>query len=294
MRSETDNLTPPLAWVGSKRRWAHLIAQAFREESKAEQAGLYVEPFVGSGAVALAVARANSARAIQLSDASAPLISWWQACVRDPEDLIASVAAQVEPMLAAWREGDRDAAYVTYRALRERASDGDPAAFQIVNRCGYRGIWRTSVTGRCNSPLASHCPAGLTSVVRAEQIRSAATVLGAAHVAVERCDAWDVPVAQGPTWLYLDPPYLGTFTGYGRQWRHDDQSRLIAMALRWYAAGALVLISQPWQLETDWLAAGARRIGTFPRHEAMRPSPIKIRDPEQSTVDVLLALGGAQ
>lgn len=220
---------PPVKWAGGK---AGLIQQ-FEPLFPRVDWSLYVEPFVGGGAVLFHLL---PQRAV-LIDNNEELINFYQV-LRD----------HLELLLVDLRRHENTAEYYyRIRALDpgqltpvERAS-----RFLYLNKTGYNGLWRVNGKGRHNVPFGRYehpnivDEPNLRLVSRA--IARAELILGDFSLALH--------YAEPGTFVYMDPPYhplseTARFTGYTRAgFGEEDQRRLADVFRQLDRRGCLVMLS---------------------------------------------------
>ena len=216
-----------MRYQGGKARHADAIA----EQIEALRGGrdTYLEPFVGSAAVASKVVPAF--REVILGDALEDVALLWAAVV----------------------DGWRPPATVTeteYRALRE----APPSALRgfVGVGCSYGGKWFGGYAREGGRDFAAEAARSVSR--RAAGLDSAAVV----HADYRAFEFLAGPHAV----IYCDPPYAGT-TGYAGvgPFDHDEFWRTVT---RWSARGALVLVSEyaaPPRWRPAWTAARRTQIG---------------------------------
>lgn len=225
---------PFLKWAGGKRAvLAHLRPRLLPVQ------GRYHEPFLGGGAVFLALASEGAIRAgATLSDANPRLIATWRAVRDRPEALLQRLAAHAE---AHGREH--------FLAQRERDIDAEDeveqAAWMIyLNKSGFNGLYRVNRTGRFNVPFG-RCQK--PAFVQPGRIRAVSRLLQGVELLCQDFEATLESVGPHDT-VYLDPPYLPnrptgftcyTVGGFGL----FDQRRLARRAVALRARGCRVVVS---------------------------------------------------
>lgn len=199
---------PFLRWAGGKRR----ILDDVLNESP-DRCERWVEPFVGAGAVFLGC---TAPRGV-LSDVNSELIE----TLRAVRDYCPDVCAALE-----WYTFDRQ----TYQDVRDEDPWSLPpieraARMIYLNRTGFNGLYRVNRRGRFNTPFGgrSTLDHAIRVMPRASERLQAATL----HVrdwraALARVEAGD--------FVYLDPPYHGTFTAYSGHGFGEDAQRELAGA----------------------------------------------------------------
>lgn len=218
-------LRPPLRWVGGKRKMA--IDLAARCEALRAPEGYYFEPFLGSGAVSLAMPFGLK---MILGDASKPLGYLWWWLMREPEAIAEYARGFGVEVGDNWN--DRDG-YVELRLQhnQEPFSDDDwrPSArfLWLMHTC-FNGVYRENGQGYFNVPWGKR-RAGVPS---ASELRAIAN-----HADADIRPGWDfedvLREAQAGDVAFIDPPYDGdatAFTGYvAKAFGPEEQERLCAV-----------------------------------------------------------------
>jgi DNA adenine methylase len=194
--------TPPLKSQGIKTKLVPFIAQSISWDPGTD--GRWIEPFVGTGSVALNLA---PPRAL-LADANPHVIGVLRAIQRGQINAV-SVKEDLTRMgeiLA--REGQ-----TYYYDIRTRFNElGDPLDFLFLNRASFNGIIRFNKKGGFNTPFG-HKPerfrgAFLTKI--ANQVAWTQSRMAGKDWQFEVCD-WRKSLASATErdFVYLDPPYIG-------------------------------------------------------------------------------------
>lgn len=252
-------LDPAIKWAGSKR-WAIPLLQ----ELYAPHRGCrLVEPFAGSGAVALGLA---PERAL-LADVNLHLINF-HVRLRDPRpfDLIMSPEAST---YYAYRDWFNALIATEAGSMSARAAE----LFYYLNRTGFNGLCRFNASGGYNVPHGKY----KTVNYRVDFSEYAAAMRDWAlmHATFDR-----VPVADDD-FVYLDPPYDDGFTAYsGRAFTWEDQVRL---AERFAAHPGPVVASNR---ATERVLHLYRGLG-FDVHTVAAPRSISARGDRESALEML-------
>lgn len=236
---------PFLKWAGGKTRLVPAIGAVVPLTAKR-----LVEPFVGSGAVALNLGMPANL----LADTNADLIAVYQRLRDAPEIFIAECAGLFSP--------EANSATVYYQRRDEFNATSDPARraplFVYLNRHGYNGLCRYNASGGFNVPFGRYAAPRLP----AEEMR-------AFHSLLQRCtllhaDFRAVLAQAGPgDFVYCDPPYVpasatANFTAYARTaFGPSEQRELAACCDAARQRGAIVALSNHDTPETRALYAGA-------------------------------------
>ena len=143
--SNSSERVPPkqfLKWVGNKQRFAEQIAAIFPLEYN-----LYIEPFVGSGAVLGAMSPHKGIA----GDALKPLIDLWTLLKNDPEKVYEYYARNHALVLK-----DKPK---TYKKIRDSYNE-NPNGLDLLflSRACYGGIVRFTKQGKMSTPPGAHTP----------------------------------------------------------------------------------------------------------------------------------------
>lgn len=213
---------PFLRWAGSKRASVPRLIAALPYA----KLDIYVEPFLGAGALLIALAQQSRFGSAIVSDSNPELMHAWRQ--------VRSNLAAVLRAHAQWAETED--AYYAVRAF-EPASPAERAArFLYLNRSSFNGLWRVNAASGMNVPFGKQFipldVENLTFVSRLLQ-RENVQILDAqdyadtinwvhANVLSGRPAGGDSFGADGlsgrAVLVYLDPPYFPirgeSFTGY--------------------------------------------------------------------------------
>lgn len=264
---------PWLRWAGGKRTLApKLVVEILKTSPK-----LYIEPFLGGGAVALALPRELPK---VLSDVNPHLIDCWL-CMRN---LAGTLYRELDDVVAGY--GNGQTGYIKARDEFNRMSRNPrkmwarrSAIFMYLNARCFNGLWRTNSHGFFNVPFGKldkprsfHWDDDFTPAASA---LSHATIYNDHYALVlgrELGDRLKRPMKYGDVEgakrcmenvaIYADPPYDGTFDGYAKDGFGEEDQRLLRDQLaNCAAAGAAVwtsnsdtplireLYSGGWQIE---------------------------------------------
>jgi DNA adenine methylase len=187
----------------------------------------YLEPFAGGAALFFAL-RPTTAT---LSDANADLVAVYRRLQTRPETLIAELEQHRRAhcrehyyrMRACWNAGERS-----------------PATFLYLNKTCFNGLWRVNRRGEFNVPMGRYAA---PKICDAPGLRAAAAALDG--IWVHTCDYREtMRSAQAGDFVYADPPYDGTFTGYTAGGFTDvDQAELAYEVRRCVERDVAVMLS---------------------------------------------------
>ena len=216
MTGPMPKLPHPIPYQGSKRRLASLIGSHLPGEIDS-----WYEPFAGSAAMALWVARYRQPRRVVLGDSLVPMMQLWDAILRQPQHSARRYAE-------IWHgQQPDDASY--FSQVRERFNQsGDPIdLLYLLCRCVKNAV-RFNAAGRFTQSVDKR-RLGMQPGRMLLAMEGAAALL--ACRAETRAGDWlDCLADAGPRdVVYLDPPYFGTSTGRDRRYAEVmTQDRLIA------------------------------------------------------------------
>lgn len=228
-------VTPVVKWVGGKRQ---LLPEIIALRPK--RITTYCEPFLGGGAVLLAL---QPKRAL-VNDLNADLMTVYQVIKEDVEGLITWLSRHENSPEYFYRIRDLDRDQAAYQELTdlERAS-----RLLYLNKTCYNGLFRVNLAGQFNSPFGSYKK---PNIVNAPVLRAVSHYFNTADITFT-CQDFAQVLAKLPkgSFAYLDPPYdpvsdTASFTGYNRGgFGREEQLRLKACCDQLDARGIRFLLS---------------------------------------------------
>jgi DNA adenine methylase len=232
---------PPIKWAGGKTQLLPLLLERIPSTWNPET-DLYVEPFVGGGALFFALQPKNAI----LNDANAELMNTCQELRDQPEEVITA--------LQRFQENYRRAPELYYYEIRGAGqicgAIGNAARFIFLNKAGFNGLYRVNKAGQFNVPWGKNPK---VTICDADNLRLCSAALRGAILRSEDVLGQESPLRgcdPSKTLIYCDPPYVpvsktSNFTAYtAAGFAYADQLRLLARAVEWRAAGAHVILSQ--------------------------------------------------
>lgn len=264
---------PFLKWAGGKTKLVPIIRGLVPAEAKR-----LIEPFVGSGAVALNL----DLPAAILADRNADLMGLYRELKRGGKRFIARCAELFTP------EANSAEVYYARRAEFNATKDRrrKAALFVYLNRHGYNGLCRYNSRGGFNVPFGRYVAPGFPGVA-----------LSAFHQRLAGCqleaaDFRPILAAAGPgDFVYCDPPYVpasntANFTAYSRTaFGPAEQAALAAAGRAAAQRGACVVISNHDNPTTRELYADADE-----RHELLVGRRISCRPGGRTAVPELIVV----
>ena len=210
-------VAPFLKWVGGKRQIMPEIEQYLPKGIK-----LYIEPFIGGGAVFFHLQPKNAI----INDFNTELVNVYRVIKDDIENLILALEKHKnEPQyFYRIRALDRTKEFVNLSSV-ERAS-----RIIYLNKTCYNGLYRVNNSGEFNSPFGKYKN---PNIVNAPTLRAVNFYLNFNNIRIENTDYETIlQEADKNSFVYLDPPYhpiseSSNFTGYIQGgWDESDQIRL--------------------------------------------------------------------
>ena len=210
---------PPIKCQGIKTKLVPFILGSIKWNGK----GRWIEPFVGSGVVAL---NASPLRA-HLTDANVHVIRFYKD--------IAEGSVTAETVREYLRtEGDllAEKGDEHYYYVRDRFNDNPSSLdFLFLNRSCFNGVIRFNRKGRFNVPFCKKPQRFRQAYVTkiANQVSHLESVMIGCDWHFEATD-WRECLAQATEndFVYADPPYAGRHTDYFSNWDEQQEAQLLS------------------------------------------------------------------
>ncbi|WP_198409851.1 DNA adenine methylase [Thiomonas arsenitoxydans] len=208
---------PPIKIQGIKTKLVPWIADAINWHGQ----GRWIEPFMGSGAVALNIA---PPRAL-LCDTNEHLVRFYQGVQRGDITSM-SVRAFLEEEGAKLLAVGEDHFYEIRKRFNEHKS---PLDLVFLNRSCFNGIMRFNKKGGFNVPFCRKPERFRQALITkiCNQVSWAAKVMHGKEW-VFKCQPWRETLAQASAddFVYLDPPYIGRHADYYNKWSEQEADEL--------------------------------------------------------------------
>lgn len=264
-------MKPLLKWVGGKTQLLNEVLQEIPDNIS----GTYHEPFVGGGSVLLAVLERSRPRGgVVASDANGTLIDLWRQVRDDPESLWQQVSQMVGELAQLEEETQKKEWF--YNLRNSFNADRTPAKFLVLNKTCFRGLWREGPSG-FNVPYGNYKK---PEVLNRQHLMDVHRLIQGVDF---RNQGWQESLAavQKNDWVYMDPPYCETFTGYTRgAWSPEDHQDLFT-AVRGLSSGWVMSNS-----DTQPVQVGLGGHGVWRVVEAKRA--INSKNPGEKANEVLI------
>ena len=210
-------LVPPLKCQGIKTK----LVPAIQKVAETREYTRWIEPFCGSGVVALNV----QPKKALLCDTNIHIISLYQSIQSGR-----ITAPIVKEFLTSEGEKLKKQGEPYYYEVRTRFNEtGSPLDFLFLNRSCFNGVIRFNRKGKFNVPYC-HKPerfaqAYVTKITN--QVRQIAQVLSTVEWTFEVSDFREtLAQAKAGDFVYADPPYAGRHVDYFNSWSEDDEAAL--------------------------------------------------------------------
>lgn len=208
----------------------------------------YAEPFLGGGAIFLALlrrGRLDDVDSLVLTDSSAPIVQAWYWVQKDPKLLIEAIGQFKVDDKVFYHTRDR------YNA-REFSGIEAAAAVIFLSRCGFNGVWRTNKSGGYNAPWGDK-EDDYKVVDPKNLLEISSRIQGARIEKIDFEEVLNTPNFFRPgSLVYFDPPYVPTsstsftaFTEHGFSIT-KDQERLAVLFEKLAESGA-----SPYESNSD-------------------------------------------
>lgn len=214
---------PPIKSQGIKTKLVPFIFRSISWDGE----GVWIEPFLGTGAVAFNAAPRKALAA----DTNRHLIQFYrfvQAGKITPRLTKLFLEAEGAKLLS---KGERH-----FYEVRDRFNkDGDPLDFLFLNRSCFNGMIRFNRKGHFNVPFCRKSdrfrPAYVTKIVH--QVEWLSQVISSGDWQFEVAD-WRPVLEQAgkKDFAYLDPPYIGRHTDYYDSWDEQKADELASKLRR--------------------------------------------------------------
>ena len=224
---------PFIKWAGGKGQLLEQLSALLPKDIKDRQGLVYVEPFVGGGAMLFYMLSnyTNITHAI-VNDLNGDLVKTYKAIRDCPDELIRELSKMQKAFYACHTEDERKQLFLSKRERYNTRNAGDietAALFIFLNRTCFNGLYRVNSKGLYNVPFGK---AEKPLICDEETIRADSKLLQ--KVEILNGDFEDVGKrVKGRAFYYFDPPYrpltqTASFTAYSKEGFGDDQQKRLA------------------------------------------------------------------
>jgi DNA adenine methylase len=229
-------LSPLVKWVGGKRKLAERIGKYL----PAEIEGSYYEGFVGGAGLLCHLQTQGRVKGpVVLADFNYDLINLYRTVKQALPAHLRSLSLYEKVYNSSPRKAEE-----LFHRVRDEWNCGirTPDRFVFLKKTCFNGLWRENRHGVFNVGWGKYP----TFSVPEEEHRQWHHFLNDHNALLVAGDTlkWDMPLPKAGDVVYLDPPYVDTFSAYTAEgFSMADQSRLLTMACEWDAAGVCVAMS---------------------------------------------------
>jgi DNA adenine methylase len=226
-----QHVVPVIKYAGGKRR---IMAKLMANFPNADEFNNYHEPFLGGGSVFMELYNSGVLRnkRVYLSDTMDPLMNMYNIIKTHPRDLITELKRELI------YKNDR-LHYIENRKRFNRLKHIAPivmthdekveyaALFMYLNKVCFNGMYRENKCGDYNVPFGAQKTPNITNE---DNILTLSRCLGDnPSIKIECCDyRRTLENAQTGDFIYIDPPYYKTFTGYNKESFDENAQRHLA------------------------------------------------------------------
>jgi DNA adenine methylase len=208
------NFKPFLKWVGGKTR---LIPQYEELGLIPAEFNTYFEPFLGGGAMFFHLQNIGLINRALLSDLNKDLVNTYKE-VKD------NLSKLKQVLLKDFAEAHNKEFFEEVRNKQFKSDVYNAAKFIYLNKACRSGMYRVNKSGSFNVPF------GLPgqTIYQPELLTNSNLALNSNNVAVVNTSFFNIShLPQPGDFVFLDPPYHGTFNGYNKSpFGEDEQVKL--------------------------------------------------------------------
>jgi DNA adenine methylase len=226
--SQSNQAKPFLKWAGGKRQLLGDITNSLPPGIR-ENDFVYVEPFVGSGAVLFWFLNnfTNISKAI-INDVNTDLINCYISVKVNVNQLIARLKSLEEQYFSYPLESDRKLFFLEKRAeynLRKADDLGQSALLIFLNKTCYNGLYRVNSKNEFNVPFGKYKNPKICDMPNLKAVNAA---LEKVSILNTDFSATLEHVQNANSFFYFDPPYKpisksASFNTYSKRGFGDDE-----------------------------------------------------------------------
>lgn len=200
-------VSPPIRWVGSKRRFLNEMLMMF-DRSKTN----YIEPFMGSGVVFLNCIENNMYDNYYVNDINGNLSNLF-IHIRDYPDRLLKKVVNICKVYNDFTSLELKSNFYYEKRLEfnsnsDQKSISQSVLFWFLMKAGYNGVFRVNLVGGFNVPFGKKEKIG----VNTEHLMQLSKLTE--RVVIYNCDYLDFlnqikkKIDLNTTFMYMDPPYI--------------------------------------------------------------------------------------
>ena len=251
-------MKPILKWAGGKKDLLPELKKYITPERL--EGNMYIEPFIGGGALAFDLAHKKTV----IADLNPELTNLYEAIREYPETVIDTLRVMhlhhTPEFYYEIRAMDRDPNF-------KNSPAADRAARTIyLNKTCFNGLYRVNSKGYFNTPIGRTTNGKMPDIIQEDAIRELSKFLKTVDIRTGdyRIIINDIHPLPG-TVIYLDPPYdpgeeisTGGFVSYQKEgWTREDLKLMKSECDYWSRLGCKIVVSNndtPFvrELFSDW------------------------------------------
>lgn len=251
-----DKAKPFVKWVGGKTQLLEQIDNLLPRDFMRCHDIVYVEPFVGGGAVLYwLLQKYGNIRKAVINDINKELITTYKIVKERPEQLVSILQTMQDEYMSLPSEGQKEYYLHKRAAFNSKGSDDTTLAalFIFLNKTCFNGLYRVNSKGAFNVPHGRYAN---------PKICDAATIYSDSEL-LQRVEIICGDFSQTEkysgykTLFYFDPPYkplskTSSFTSYAEnRFDDDEQIRLRDFCTRISRGGSRFILSNSDTGNTD-------------------------------------------
>lgn len=258
------NMKPFLKWAGGKTQLLPTIKENL--PPNIDKLKIYVEPFLGAGAVFFDFISEDKFEKYVISDINYRLINVYRV-IRDDADLLISNLIELKEKYLAFEIGSKDRDFMYYEIrnkFNEPTTDRIELAahFIFLNKLGFNGLYRENKNGEYNVSTARYANPGIfieeqiyaISKLLNKKNKNGHFVVTILNKSYEQLDEY----IDEESFVYLDPPYRpitkNGFNSYDKSGFNDDSQTKLSQFYKNMSnkhAQLMLSNSDPKNLNTD-------------------------------------------
>lgn len=220
---------PILKWVGGKAKLLDYIINNLPENCT----GSYYEPFVGGCSVILRIIESEKFKEYTVCDINESLINVYTIVKENVNDLIKELKKEKYSNISENYYKCRER-FNHLKIHSENFDDNNNSAkiemcalFIFLNKCGFNGMYRENSKGLFNIPFGKMKNPTICDEVNLKNVSGVFNNVKV-KVNIECCDYSNIlELLKENDFVYLDPPYHGTFTDYtNNKFGENEQVKL--------------------------------------------------------------------
>lgn len=247
---------PFLKWAGGKSQLLQQIIPYLPQALINGEIETYIEPFIGGGAVFLAIAQHYPVKNLIIADLNPEIVLAYRVIQAQVSQLI-SVLAALETQYLQAPESDREIMFYHIRQVfnqtKAKINYNQVTSLEIehvaqlifLNRTCFNGLFRVNQKGEFNVPFGRYVR---PRICQAENLQRVADLLASVKILLGDFELI-CPYVNAKTFVYFDPPYrpiskTASFKAYAQtRFTDHEQIRLATFWRELDQRGAKLLLS---------------------------------------------------